>query len=554
MSGPEALDPVLAELAARIRRALSDAGLPEVAEVPLERPRDPDHGDWATPVALGLAKEARKAPRRIAEELVEHLEVPIAVGAVEVAGPGFINFRFTHAYFEDLIHQVLAAGDDYGRRPIPEDRMRRVNVEFVSANPTGPLHVGHGRRAAEGDAIAALLEATGHEVTREYYFNDAGGQMTRFGESVLLTARSEPLGEDHYRGDYVGEIAEEIRAEFGDQIFGGPGDPEVVERIAREAGSRMIDHIRALLHRMGVDFDVWFSERQLHGSGEIEETIKVLIETGHTYEEDGALFLRTSGFGDDKDRVLIKSDGDPTYFAADCAYMRDKRQRGHDDLVYLLGADHHGYVGRLKAAAAVLGIPPEDLEFPIGQFVNLFRGGEPVRMSKRAGDYVTLDELIDEVGVDVARYHFLRSSLDQTIDFDLEAVVERSMDNPIYYVQYAHARVASILRNADDSGFDPGEVGDAALDLLTEPTEEELLRRMSEFREVVVEAADLRAPHRLARYSEDLAGSFHRFYTECRVLGVKDEIGRARYWLAVAAKQVLANALGLLRVSAPDRL
>lgn len=554
MTRPEELHPVLADLAERLRRALADAGLPEVDEIPVERPRDPDHGDWATPVALGLAREARKAPRQIAEELVAHLEAPAAVAAVEVAGPGFVNFRFAHGYFQDLVRAVLAAGDGYGRRTLPDGQVRRVNVEFVSANPTGPLHVGHGRRAAEGDAIAALLEANGHEVTREYYFNDAGGQMTRFGESVLRVARGEPLGDEHYRGEYVAEIAEEIRAEYGDQIFGGADDAGVVDRLAEEAGRRMIAHIRDLLHRMGVDFDVWFSERQLHESGELEETVKALGEAGHTYEEDGALFLRTADLGDDKDRVLIKSDGSPTYFAADCAYMRDKRRRGHDDLVYLLGADHHGYVGRLKAVAAALGIPPEEIEIPIGQFVNLFRGGEPVRMSKRAGDYVTLDELIDEVGVDVARYHFLRSSLDQTIDFDLEEVVAQSMDNPIYYVQYAHARIASILRTADDSGFDPGEPDDAALHLLTEPTELELLRRMSEYVEVVAEASDLRAPHRLARYSEDLAGSFHRFYTECRVLGVKADIGRARYWLAVAARQVLHNALGLLRVSAPDRL
>jgi arginyl-tRNA synthetase len=553
MADPQQLDPVLADLASRIRAALQAAGLPS-AEPALERPRHPEHGDWATPVALGLARQARQAPRAIAEQLVDQLDPPPAVGAVEVAGPGFVNFRLTHAYFEDVVRRVLDEGGRYGRHTLPADQRERVNVEFVSANPTGPLHVGHGRRAAEGDAIAAVMEANGQEVTREYYFNDAGGQMQRFGESVLRAARGEELGEEHYRGDYVMEIAAEIEQDKGASFFEGGERGEVVARLGEEAGRRMIERIRALLHRMGVDFDVWFSERRLHERGELQATLASLSEAGHTYEQDGAIFLRTTRWGDDKDRVLIKSDGSPTYFAADCAYLRNKRERGFDRLVYLLGADHHGYVDRMQAAGRALGIPPDDLEIPIGQFVNLTRGGEPVRMSKRAGDFVTLDELIDEVGVDVARYHFLRSSLDTTVDFDLEAVVKQSMDNPVYYVQYAHARIASILRNADESGFDPGAVADAALDLLTEPTEEELLRRMAELPEVVADAAELRAPHRLARYAEDLAGSFHRFYTECRVLGVRGEIGRARYWLAVAAKQVLTNALGLLRVSAPERM
>ncbi len=544
------LDPALAELEERIRSALRAAELPD-ADPALERPRQPEHGDWATPVALGLAKEARMAPREIAERLVEHLDAPEQVAAVDVAGPGFVNFRLSHGYFEDRVLHVLEAGERYGRHERPD--AERVNLEFVSANPTGPLHVGAGRWAALGDAIGALLGAQGHEVTREYYFNDTGRQMRMLGESVVLTHRGEPLGDDHYRGEYVAELTEEIASDVGTELFEGD-ERDVVAHVTDEAAARMIEQIRAVLHDLGVDFDVWFSERQLHDEGDVKQVLEALGERGHTYEEEGAVWLRTSEFGDDKDRVLVRSDGRPTYFAADCAYMRNKHERGFDRLIYLLGADHHGYVGRLRAIAAALGLDDDQVEVPIGQFVNLVRGGEPVRMSKRAGDYVTLDELVHEVGTDVARYHFLRTSMDQTIDFDLDEVVKRSMDNPVYYVQYAHARIASIVRNADESDFRPGSPGDAALDLLTEPTEEELLRRMAELPEVVAEAAELRAPHRLARYTEDLAGSFHRFYTECRVLGVREDLGRARYWLAIAAKQVLANALGLLRVSAPDRL
>jgi arginyl-tRNA synthetase len=547
---PQELDPVLAELAARLRDALGRADLPAV-EPTLERPRQPEHGDWATPLALGLAREAGRSPREIAEALVDHLEAPEEIAAVEVAGPGFVNFRMAHRYFEDLVGRVLDEGEGYGRHEAGE--RERVNLEFVSANPTGPLHVGAGRWAALGDAMAALLEAQGHECTTEYYFNDAGRQMLMLGESVVRTHRGEPLADDHYRGDYVRELTDDIVAVHGGDIFAGT-EEEVVERVTHEAASRMIDQIRSGLHELGVDFDVWFSERRLHDEGDVKAVLEDLAEHGHSYEADGATWLRTTDFGDDKDRVLVRSDGRPTYFAADCAYMRNKRERGFDRMIYLLGADHHGYVGRLRAIAAALGLGDGQVEIPIGQFVNLVRGGKPVRMGKRSGEFVTLDELVDEVGPDVARYHFLRVSMDQTIDFDLEAVVKRSMDNPIYYVQYAHARIASILRFADESGFEPGAPEDAQLDLLTEPTEEELLRRMSELPEVVADAAELRAPHRLARYAEDLAGSFHRFYTECRVIGVREEVGRARYWLAIAAKQVLANALALLRVTAPERM
>ncbi|MDX1659926.1 MAG: arginine--tRNA ligase [Nitriliruptorales bacterium] len=587
MAAPQELDPVLADLADRLETAIRAAGLPE-ADPGFERPRQPEHGDWASTVALRLAKPAKRAPRDIAQAVVEHLELPDAVAEVDIAGPGFINFRFAHAYFEDLVRRVVAAGSEYGTGKKDGDR-EHVNVEFVSANPTGPLHVGAGRWAATGDAIAAVLEAEGHTVHREYYLNDAGEQIRRFGESVVLTHRGEELTDDHYQGDYVGEIAAELVHQHGESIFEQqPGDNELMEdlaagvghdgdtlddgeqapaeagdprvhagvatRIGDLAATAMRDHIAETLRSMGVEYDVWFSEKSLHQSGAISDAIADLAERGHTYEADGAVFLATTEFGDDKDRVLVRSDGRPTYFAADCAYVRDKWQRGYDRLIYLLGADHHGYVVRLRAAAEATGIPPDRMEIIIGQMVNLLRGGEPVRMSKRAGEFVTLHEVLDEVGADVTRYHFLRQGLDTTIDFDLEAVVEQSMENPVYYVQYAHARINSLVRTADDRGFEHGELADADLSRLDHPAELDLLRAMAELPEVVADAADLRATQRVTRYAEELAATFHRFYTECRVLVDDVDLARARYWLAVAAKQVLANTLGFLRVSAPERM
>ena len=571
MADPETLDPTLADLAGRVKKALGAAGLP-AGDVAFERPRQVEHGDWASTIALRLAKPAKRPPREIAQAIVDHLELPPAVAAVDIAGPGFINFRFAHVYFEDLVRRVVDAGDDYGTHTREDAEF--VNVEFVSANPTGPLHVGNGRWAATGDAIAALIAADGHRVVREYYVNDAGEQIRRFGESVLLTARGEPLADDHYKGAYIAEIAAQLRDELGDDFF--VADPnetaempvraaddeieaaDVDQGLAAKVGElavrAMRDRIADVLHRMGVDFDVWFSERTLHERDEIRETLHTLRAGGHTYEADGALFLRTTDFGDDKDRVLVRSDGRPTYFAADCAYMLDKWRRGHSRLIYLLGADHHGYVARLQAVGQALGIPAEKIEVRIGQLVNLLRGGEPVRLSKRSGEIITLDEVVDEVGVDVTRYHFLRQSLDTAVDFDLDEVVKQSMENPVYYVQYAHARIASLIRTADERGFDHGELAEVDLSRLTAEAETELLRKLAELPEVIADAAELRATQRVTRYAEDLAAAFHRFYTDCRVLVDDIELGRARYWLAVAAKQVLANALGVLRVSAPERM
>ncbi|MCC5949371.1 MAG: arginine--tRNA ligase [Nitriliruptoraceae bacterium] len=588
MARPELFDPVLADLDERIRAALRAADLPEV-DPELEKPKIAEHGDWATTAALRLAKPAKRNPREIAQLIVDHLQVSDVIEEVSIAGPGFVNLRFAHRYHEDLVRRVLAAGDDYGRTSKAEPRT--VNVEFVSANPTGPLHVGAGRWAATGDAIAALIEAAGDRVTREYYVNDAGEQIRRFGESIVLVATDQELGEAHYRGRAIGEVADTLRATHGDELFTVPpdgggvephdgqpiepdtdeaagGDPRVDAAIAAHVGvlgvEVMRQRIEAVLHEMGVDYDRWFSEREgLHETGAIDATVQQLRDRGVAYDADGALFLRTTDHGDDKDRVLVRSDGRPTYFAADCAYLRDKASRA-DQLFYLLGADHHGYVARLKAAAACLGIAPDDVEIRIGQLVNLLRDGQPVRMSKRAGETIDLDEVVEEVGTDVVRYHFLRQGLDTTVDFDLAVVARQSMDNPVYYVQYAHARINSLLRAADERGFAHGSVDDADLSLLVHPAEMELMTAMAGLPLTVAEAAELRATQRLARYAEDLAATFHRFYTECRILAPADAtdeeraaaeaVGRARYHLAVAARQVLANALGLLRVRAPERM
>jgi len=566
-----AIDPTVALLATAVRDALERLGLPS-QDPALERPKDPDHGDWATTIALRIAKAAGRPPRELADSLAAELATLPEVAAVEVAGPGFVNFRLSDVAHTALVHRILDQGAQYGR--LAAGTAAHVNVEFVSANPTGPLHLGAGRWAATGDAIAALLEATGHRVTREYYVNDVGEQIRRFGASIVRTDRGLPLEEDDYHGDYVPELAAELREQHGAALLDGvdAGDGadgltdvvDVADSVGAAGVARMRERIEGQLAELGVTFDVWTSEGRLHDEGAIEATIEQLRGAGHTEERDGALFLRTTEHGDDKDRVLVRSDGRPTYFAADCAYMRDKRSRA-DHCIYLLGADHHGYVARLKAAAACLGIDPSTVEIRIGQLVNLLRDGESVRLSKRSGEMVTLDEALVEMGADVARYHFLRQNLDTTIDLDLAVVAAQSMENPVYYVQYAHARVASLLRQAVERGFDPGAAADADLSLLTHPAERVLLRTMSSLPHVIADAAEARATQRLTRHAEELAATFHRFYAECRVLDDDPEAdeetraqmlasSRARYWLVTAARQVLANALAVLRVSAPERM
>jgi len=537
-------------------RAAVDAGalavpLPETVTV--ERPKVKEHGDYATNVAMQLAKPAGRPPREVAELLAAELRKSPGVASVEVAGPGFLNIRLDESALGEIARTVVVAGDTYGT----SDTLAklRINLEFVSANPTGPVHLGHTRWAAVGDSLRRLLEAAGADVTAEHYVNDAGVQMQRFGESVYAAAHGRPAPEDGYGGAYVADVARQVVAQE-------PGILEAQEQEAterfREAGYRvMLEEMRQSLERFGVEFDVWFSERTLHETGAVEHALDELRRQGHVYDQDGAIWLRTTEFGDDKDRVLVKSDGEKTYFAADAAYYINKRERGFERCVYMLGADHHGYVGRLKALAACAGDDPDtNIEVLIGQLVNLVRDGEPVRMSKRAGNVVTLDELVDAVGVDAARYSLARSSYDSPLTLDLAEITRQTNDNPVFYVQYAHARIASLLRNADEIGVRKGD--DFRPQLLDHEREADLLGALGEFPRVVAGAAELREPHRVARYLEALAGTYHRFYDACRVLPMGDEeatdLTRARLWLCEATRTVLANGLGLLGVSAPARM
>ncbi|CAN5722438.1 arginine--tRNA ligase [soil metagenome] len=537
MTGPE-------QLAVAIRKALAAAGLPDRDPV-FERPNNPDHGDWSTNVALSLAKPVGKPPRDVAQTVVQALGQIADVAAVEIAGPGFINFRLAQDAFSDIVRRAVRAGEDrYGRSDTGAGRS--ANVEFVSANPTGPLHVGHGRWVATGDAIASLLEATGWSVVREYYLNDAGNQVGLFGASVGALMRNEAVPDDGYKGGYVVEIAAEASAAGVD-----PADHAAVTQFAYEA---MVAQIRHTMESIGINIDVWFSERSLHDSGSVAHTIEKLRQTGQAYTADGATWLRTSDFGDDKDRVLIKADGVTTYFAADTAYLADKIGRGFDLAIYLLGADHHGYVGRLRAIARAEGVPDDVVEILIGQMVNLLRDGQPIRMGKRSGNFVSLDELIEEVGADAARYTFLRSSMDTSQDFDIATVISQDKSNPVHYINYSYARVNGIGRKAVSVGFDPGHVDEADLALLEHPTERELIRRIDAFPEVVARAAEDRAPHRVARYAEDLADAFHRFYTECQVISDDHELSVSRYWLCEATRVCVAAALGLLGVSPRARM
>ena len=526
------------DLAAEVRAALLAAGFGD-RQPSFERPRNREHGDWSTNIALQLAKAAQRPPREVAQALIDHLDLPDGVEAVEIAGPGFVNFRLGRSAFAEIVRRAVTEGERYGRSDAHTGQ--RANVEFVSANPTGPLHLGHGRWVVVGDAIAALLEAVGWDVVREYYFNDAGTQMELFGASVEAALEGREPPPEGYAGAYIGEIAEGLRQR-------GSRD------VAEDAYQTMLAAIDATLRRFGVVFDVYFGERTLHRSGRIEQTIDRLREKGHVYTADGATWLRTTDFGDDKDRVLLRSSGQPTYFAADCAYLVDKLERGFDRCLYVLGADHHGYVRRMHGLERALGESGEHVEVLIGQLVTFLREGEPVRMSKRTGALVTLDELADEVGVDAARYTLLRQSMDTAMEVDLAEIVRQERENPVYYVQYSSARIAGIMRTARERGVEPGDVADADLERLEHETEQELIRRIGTWPETVVYAARERAPHRVARFAEELAEAFHRFYTECQVLGDDVDLTRARYWLVVAARQTLGNALGLLGVTAPERM
>lgn len=532
-----------------------DLTVPVPDEVHVERPRVREHGDYATNVALRLAKPAGRPPREVAELIAARLREQDAIASVEVAGPGFLNVRLVGGTLGLVVRTVVAQGAQYGCTDTLAGQ--RINLEFVSANPTGPLHLGAVRWAAVGDAMARLLSASGADVTREYYFNDAGSQIDRFAASLDAAARGEPTPEDGYAGQYVTDIAERVVAAHP-QVLQEPRE-KALEIFARDGVELMFDEIKSSLTGFGVSFDVYFNERDLHARGELREAVDRLRDMGHVYEADGAVWLRTTDFGDDKDRVLVRADGRPTYFCADAAYYLDKRKRGFERVIILLGADHHGYIGRMRAMAACFGDDPDQtLEMPIGQLVNLVRDGQPVRMSKRHGTVVTLEDVVDAVGVDAARYALARSSIDSPIDLDIDLWTRQGNDNPVFYVQYAHARLASLQRNARELGIDPKRPDEVDLGLLTHEREGDLLRALGEFPRVVASAAELRAPHRVARYLEELAGTYHRFYDVCRVLPQGDEpvtpLTLARLWLSEAARLVLANGLGLLGVSAPERM
>ncbi|RBY77363.1 arginine--tRNA ligase [Blastococcus sp. TF02-09] len=551
---PEQLQDVVSSA---VRAVVDRGALPvEVpAEVLVERPKNPEHGDYATNVALRLAKPAGRPPREVAELLAAELQEHEGIARVDVAGPGFLNITLASGALGTIAVQAVTAGPAYGRTDTLAGQ--KLNLEFVSANPTGPVHIGGTRWAAVGDALGRLLEASGATVTREYYFNDAGAQIDRFALSLMAAAHGRPVPDDGYAGDYIAEIAQQVvAAEPG--LLELPED-EQRERFRVRGVELMFAEIKRTLAEFGVVFDVYFSERTLHESGALDKAIARLRENGHVYEADGAVWLRTTDFGDDKDRPLIKSDGSPTYFAADCAYYLDKRDRGFDKVVIMLGADHAGYVGRYKALSAAVGDDPErNLEILLGQLVNLVRDGEPVRMSKRAGTVVLLEDLVEAVGADAARYALARASVDQQIDLDLDLWSRRTNDNPVFYVQYAHARIASLLRNAADLGISLGEAGDVDVAALVHERENDLLRAIGEFPRVLTAAAELRAPHRVARYLEELAGTYHRFYDSCRVLPRGDEevtsLTTARLWVCAATATVLRNGLAVLGVSAPERM
>lgn len=522
------------------------------AAVTIDRPRSRQHGDYASPVALQLAKKAGIAPRILADQLAEELRAAPGISAVTVAGPGFVNISLETAAAGALVGDIIAAGETYGNGNDLADTT--INLEFVSANPTGPIHIGGARWAAVGDALGRILTAQGAQVTREYYFNDAGAQIDRFAASLLAAARNEPAPEDGYGGAYIGEIASDVLAKHPDAA--ALPDTQALEMFRSSGVALMFAEIKLALHEFRTDFDVYFHEDSLHDSGAVDAAIERLKASGELYSKDGAWWLRSTDYGDDKDRVVIKSNGQPAYVAGDLAYFLDKRSRGFDLCIYMLGADHHGYTARLKAAAAAFGDNPDSVEVLIGQMVNLIQEGQPVRMSKRAGTVVTLDDLVDALGVDAARYALIRYSVDTTLDLDIELWSRQTSDNPVYYVQYAHARLASLARHAAELGIELGQTYDAAL--LSDPKEGELLAILASFPSVVASAAELREPHRVARYLEDLAAGYHKFYDAVRILPQGDEgptdTTRARLWLCRAARQVLANGLGLLGVTAPERM
>ncbi len=551
MTPEDVADAIRAAVSACVGRGELAVAVPD--RVAVERPKARAHGDYATNVALQLAKAAGRPPRDVAGLVAAELRSQPGVAAVEVAGPGFLNITLAPDALGQVVRTVIDAGSAYGRTQTLAGQ--RLNLEFVSSNPTGPIHLGAVRWAAVGDALARLLQAGGADVTREYYFNDAGSQIARFAASLYAAATGAPTPPDGYGGTYIADIAAQVVA-LEPGVHEQPV-PDALATFSRVGVELMFTEIKRTLREFGVVFDVYFNETDLHSRGELDIALARLVEQGHVFEADGATWLRTTDFGDDKDRVLVKSDGEWTYFARDCAYYLDKRRRGFDRVLIMLGSDHHGYVGRYRALVAAYGDDPDvTLEILIGQMVNLLRAGEPVRMSKRAGNVITLEDFVEAIGVDAGRYALARSSSDSQIDIDLDLWTRSTSDNPVFYVQYAHARIASLLRNAGDLGLKSDDTAD--LGLLSTERETDLLRALGDFPRVVASAGELRAPHRVARYLEELAGLYHRFYDSCRVLPQGDEpatpITFARLALVEATRIVVANALALLGVSAPERM
>ncbi len=541
----------------RILAELQDAGALGAGEVPaevvIERPKNREHGDWATNVAMQQAGKFGMNPRNFAELVCAQLVALEQVDKAEVAGPGFINISLSADAAGAVAKQIVESGSAFGRGISMVGI--KLNLEFVSANPTGPIHIGGTRWAAVGDSLARILEAEGAAVTREYYFNDHGAQIDRFARSLLASARKQPAPEDGYAGAYIDQIAQQVLDGTAEELLALPDD-EAQEAFRSAGVDLMFAEIRQSLHDFGVDFDVYFHENSLYESGAVARAIARLRELGHIFEAEGATWLRSSEFGDDRDRVIIKSDGEAAYIAGDLAYYLDKRGRGFDRCIYMLGADHHGYVPRMMAMCAAFGdTPGVELEIMIGQLVNLVRDGEPVRMSKRAGTVVTMEDLVDIVGVDAARYALVRSSINSQLDIDLALLERKTNDNPVFYVQYAHARTAQVAANAASLGVDRSEFEPS---LLTHESEEDLLAKLIELPRVVATAAEFREPHRVARYLEEVAGAYHRWYDNCRVAPLSGQpagtIHRTRLWLNDAAGVVLRNGLNLLGVSAPERM
>jgi len=522
--------------------------------IKLERPKDRDHGDYATSIALQLAKPAGKNPREVAQIICDLLAGTEGISKVDIAGPGFINITLNRANQAELVTTILKATKDYGKGSALAGV--RINLEFISANPTGPLHLGHTRWAAVGDSLGRVLSAAGADVKREFYINDRGNQMDLFGASVEAAALGNPIPEDGYQGAYIADLAKEVVASNASITSLPEGERHPAFREA--AYALQLKDQQRVLDTFGTHFDVWFSERSLHDQGAVEHGLEKLRKQGHVFEEEGAIWLRTTDFGDDKDRVLTKSDGSLTYFSSDTAYYINKRERGFDICIYMLGADHHGYVGRLKAIAACAGDDPEyNIHVLIGQLVKIMEGGEEVKLSKRAGTIITLEELVEKVGVDAARYTLIRYPVDTPMVMDIDILKRNTNENPVYYVQYAHARIAAVLRNADELKI-PVDLAAFDSSQLIHDRENELLGALAEFPRVVQSAAELRQPHRVARYLEELAGTYHGFYADCRVLPMGEEnpspLHTARLLLCASTKQVIKNGLDLLGVSAPERM